>query len=227
MQPHHHLTSAKRWSCHELPEQLEPPADTLQSETTRPLASDANCPEFENRRRVQDVTLYKPSREELRKQSPQSVVHIGGPRSEKKELKKEKRKRGKESLRHRLEISGHRSKLERWKLRLKTIEDGLKGTNTFSICQTTTKTVKTGKILGFLTSGGGGSKKRSSSQPRRSVTGRIHAMNQPINSAAETDGKENSKISANGLSDHDAKEEDMVSGFLYDRLQKEPYRRKK
>ena len=52
-------------------------------------------------------------------------------------------------------------------------------------------------------------------------------MNQPINSAAETDGKENSKISANGLSDHDAKEEDMVSGFLYDRLQKEPYRRKK
>ena len=104
------------------------------------------------------------------------------------------------------------------KLRLKTIEDGLKG----SISQTTTKTEKSGKILGFLTSGGGGgSKKRSSSQPRGSITGRIHALNQPTNRAAETDGKENSKISANGLSDQDAKGEDMVSGFLYDRLQKE------
>ncbi|XP_013595442.1 PREDICTED: microtubule-associated protein 70-5-like [Brassica oleracea var. oleracea] len=107
---------------------------------------------------------------------------------------------------------------ERLKLRLKTIEDGLKG----SISQTTTKTEKSGKILGFLTSGGGGgSKKRSSSQPRGSITGRIHALNQPTNRAAETDGKENSKISANGLSDQDAKGEDMVSGFLYDRLQKE------
>nr|VDC82907.1 unnamed protein product [Brassica rapa] len=107
---------------------------------------------------------------------------------------------------------------ERLKLRLKTIEDGLKG----SISQTTTKTEKSGKILGFLTSGGGGgSKKRSSSQPRGSITGRIHALNQPISRAAETDGKENSKISANGLADQDAKEEDMVSGFLYDRLQKE------
>ncbi|KAG2263938.1 hypothetical protein Bca52824_071017 [Brassica carinata] len=107
---------------------------------------------------------------------------------------------------------------ERLKLRLKTIEDGLKG----SISQTTTKTEKSGKILGFLTSGGGGgSKKRSSSQPRGSITGRIHALNQPTNRAAETDGKENSKISANGLADQDAKGEDMVSGFLYDRLQKE------
>ncbi|RID72658.1 hypothetical protein BRARA_C04541 [Brassica rapa] len=107
---------------------------------------------------------------------------------------------------------------ERLKLRLKTIEDGLKG----SISQTTTKTEKSGKILGFLTSGGGGgSKKRSSSQPRGSITGRIHAVNQPINRVGETDGKENSKISANGLVDQDAKEEDMVSGFLYDRLQKE------
>ncbi|KAF3488310.1 hypothetical protein F2Q69_00056859 [Brassica cretica] len=107
---------------------------------------------------------------------------------------------------------------ERLKLRLKTIEDGLKG----SISQTTTKTEKSGKILGFLTSGGGGgSKKRSSSQPRGSITGRIHALNQPINRVVETDGKENSKISANGLADQDAKGEDMVSGFLYDRLQKE------
>ncbi|KAL0738125.1 hypothetical protein Bca4012_014335 [Brassica carinata] len=110
---------------------------------------------------------------------------------------------------------------ERLKLRLKTIEDGFKGPNTFSISPSTTKTEKSGKILGFLTSGGGGSKKRSTSQPRGSVTGRIHAINQPINRAAETDGKENSKISANGLFDQDAKEEDMVSGFLYDRLQKE------
>ncbi|KAF8096808.1 hypothetical protein N665_0301s0052 [Sinapis alba] len=111
---------------------------------------------------------------------------------------------------------------ERLKLRLKTIEDGLKGPNTFLISTTITKTEKSGKILGFLTSGSGGSKKRSSSQPRGSVTGRIHAINQPINRAAETDGKENSKISANGLlADQDAKGGDMVSGFLYDRLQKE------
>ncbi|KAJ4866530.1 Microtubule-associated protein 70-5 [Raphanus sativus] len=110
---------------------------------------------------------------------------------------------------------------ERLKLRLKTIEDGLKSPNMFCISRTTTKSEKSGKILGFLTSGGGGSKKRSSSQPRGSVTGRIHAVNQPINRAAETDGKENSKILTNGLSDQDAKEEDMVSGFLYDRLQKE------
>ncbi|KAF8044989.1 hypothetical protein N665_5847s0001 [Sinapis alba] len=110
---------------------------------------------------------------------------------------------------------------ERLKLRLKTIEDGLKGPNTSFIFTTTTKTEKTGKILGFLTSGSGGSKKRSSSQPRGSVTGRIHAINQPINRTAETDEKENSKISANGLlADQDAKGGDMVSGFLYDRLQK-------
>lgn len=109
------------------------------------------------------------------------------------------------------------------KLRLKTIEDGLKGQNT-------TKTEKSGKILGFLTSGGGGSKKRSISQPR----GRIYALNQSIKRVEESDGKENSEITANGLIDHHEEDgkrkaeedgnvdsEDTVSGFLYDRLQKE------
>ncbi|CAA7027351.1 unnamed protein product [Microthlaspi erraticum] len=118
---------------------------------------------------------------------------------------------------------------ERMKLRLKTIEDGLKGPNTFSVSTTTTKTEKSGKILGFLTSGGG-SKKRSTSQPRGSVTGRIHALNR----VAESDEKENSKVTANGLVDEHEEDdkrkaeedgnvdsEDMVSGFLYDRLQKE------
>lgn len=118
------------------------------------------------------------------------------------------------------------------KLRLKTIEDGLKGTNTFSVSPNT-KTEKSGKILGFLTSGGG-SKKRSTSQLRGSVTGRIHALNQPINGVAESDEKENSKVTTNGLTDQHEEEankkdeedgnvdsEDMVSGFLYDRLQKE------
>ncbi|VVB12766.1 unnamed protein product [Arabis nemorensis] len=109
---------------------------------------------------------------------------------------------------------------ERLKLRLKTIEDGLKGQNN-------TKTEKSGKILGFLTSGGGGSKKRSISQPR----GRIYALNQSINRVEESDGKENSEITANGLIEEDGKRkaeedgnvdsEDTVSGFLYDRLQKE------
>ncbi|KAF8083873.1 hypothetical protein N665_0748s0018 [Sinapis alba] len=121
---------------------------------------------------------------------------------------------------------------ERLKLRLKTIEDGLKGPNMFSVSPTTTKAEKSGKILGFLTSGGvGGSKKRSTSQPRGSLTGRIHSLNQPINRVEERDGKENSKVTSNGLSNlHEEEEqrkakedgnEDMVSGFLYDRLQKE------
>ncbi|KFK32193.1 hypothetical protein AALP_AA6G209500 [Arabis alpina] len=109
---------------------------------------------------------------------------------------------------------------ERLKLRLKTIEDGFKGQNT-------TKNEKSGKILGFLTSGGGGSKKRSTSQPR----GRIYALNHRV---TESDGKENTKITANGLTDQHEEDdkrkaeedgnvdsEDMVSGFLYDRLQKE------
>ncbi|XP_018448660.1 microtubule-associated protein 70-5 isoform X1 [Raphanus sativus] len=121
---------------------------------------------------------------------------------------------------------------ERLKLRLKTIEDGLKGSNMFSVSPTTAKAEKSGKILGFLTSGGGGgSKKRSISQPRGSLTGRIHALDQPINRGEERDGKENSKLTSNGSVDqqHEGKAEedgnvdsgDVVSGFLYDRLQKE------
>ncbi|KAH0942192.1 hypothetical protein HID58_001829 [Brassica napus] len=119
---------------------------------------------------------------------------------------------------------------ERLKLRLKTVEDGLKSPNMFTVSPTTTKAEKSGKILGFLTSGGGGSKKRSTSQPRGSITSRIHALNQPINRGEERDGKENSKVTSNGSADqHEGKaeedgnvdSEDMVSGFLYDRLQKE------
>ena len=119
---------------------------------------------------------------------------------------------------------------ERLKLRLKTIEDGLKCPNMLSVSPITTKAEKSGKILGFLTSGVGGSKKRSTSQPRGSLTGRIHALNQPINRGEERDGKENSKVTSNGSVDqHEGKaeedgnvdSEDMVSGFLYDRLQKE------
>ncbi|XP_010440039.1 PREDICTED: microtubule-associated protein 70-5 [Camelina sativa] len=121
---------------------------------------------------------------------------------------------------------------ERLKLRLKTIEDGLKGTNTFLVSPTT-KTEKSGKILGFLTSGGG-SKKWSNSQPRGSDTGRIHALDHPINRVVESNEKENSKITTNGLTDQHEEDgkgkteedgnvhfEDVVSGFLYDRLQKE------
>ncbi|KAG2238999.1 hypothetical protein Bca52824_089859 [Brassica carinata] len=120
---------------------------------------------------------------------------------------------------------------ERLKLRLKTIEDGLKGPNMFTVSPTTAKAEKPGKILGFLTSGvGGGSKKRSTSQPRGSLTGRIHALNQSINRVEERDGKENSKVTSNDSVDqHEGKAEengnvdsgDVVSGFLYDRLQKE------
>ncbi|CAN8324903.1 unnamed protein product [Cochlearia groenlandica] len=114
---------------------------------------------------------------------------------------------------------------ERLKLRLKTIEDGLKSQNMFSVSPTTTiKTEKSGKILGFLTSGGG-SKKRSTSQLPRgsSLTGRIYALNNMVNKVdEESDGKENSKVTNNNI-DQDGREdfEDMVSGLLYDRLQKE------
>ncbi|XP_018448665.1 microtubule-associated protein 70-5 isoform X3 [Raphanus sativus] len=93
---------------------------------------------------------------------------------------------------------------ERLKLRLKTIEDGLKGSNMFSVSPTTAKAEK---------------------------SGRIHALDQPINRGEERDGKENSKLTSNGSVDqqHEGKAEedgnvdsgDVVSGFLYDRLQKE------
>lgn len=59
-------------------------------------------------------------------------------------------------------------------------------------------------------------------------------MNQPIDRVGESDEMENSKITANGLTDQHEEDserkteedgnvysEDMVSGFLYDRLQKE------
>ncbi|ESQ55711.1 hypothetical protein EUTSA_v10024950mg [Eutrema salsugineum] len=143
-----------------------------------------------------------------------------------------------QKLKDKLAISERTAKAEsqlkeRLKLRLKTIEDGLKGPNKFSDSPTTTKTEKSIKILGFLTNGGG-SKKRSTSQPRGSLTGRIHALNQTIHRVPESDGKENSKVEANGLIDQHEEDgkrkaeedgnvdsEDMVSGFLYDRLQKE------
>ncbi|CAH8276318.1 unnamed protein product [Arabidopsis lyrata] len=139
-----------------------------------------------------------------------------------------------QKLKDKLSVSERTAKAEsqlkeRLKLRLKTIEDGLKGPNTCKVSPTT-KTEKSGKILGFLTSGGG-SKKRSTSG---SITGRIHALSQPIHIVSESDEKENSKISANDITDQHEEDgkrkaeedgnvdsEDMVSGFLYDRLQKE------
>ncbi|KAL0727689.1 hypothetical protein Bca4012_023782 [Brassica carinata] len=139
-----------------------------------------------------------------------------------------------QKLKDKLAISERTAKAEtqlkeRLKLRIKTIEDGLKGPNMFTVSPTTAE--KSGKILGFLTSGvGGGSKKRSTSQPRGSLTGKIHALNQPVNSVEERDEKENSKVTSNrSVDQHEGKGEedgnvdsgDVVSGFLYDRLQKE------
>ncbi|XP_010538457.1 PREDICTED: microtubule-associated protein 70-5 [Tarenaya hassleriana] len=145
-----------------------------------------------------------------------------------------------QKLKDKLAISERTAKAEaqlkeKLRLRLKTIEDSLKNPNTFSV---STKIEKTGKVLSFLS--------RSTSQPRGSMVIRSYALNQLCvskrsNKVADSDGKENSEIKANGSCVHgeesrkktDESDEngsgkgeeeasgDMVSGFLYDRLQRE------
>ncbi|XP_021766749.1 microtubule-associated protein 70-5-like [Chenopodium quinoa] len=149
---------------------------------------------------------------------------------------------------------------EKFKLRLKTLEEGLKHA---SSNESTPKNTNSNRILGFV-SNNTGPRKRSSSQPRGSViNSRSSPLHQPwlekVNSlenhnskeniakrslwgikTTNTDrfGKENSELVANtdvntGLTkdsnsavqgEMESKEigsEDAVSGFLYDRLQKE------
>lgn len=149
---------------------------------------------------------------------------------------------------------------EKFKLRLKTLEEGLKRA---SINEGTPKSSNSHRILGFV-SNNAGLGKRSSSQPRASViNSRSSPLHQPwmekVNSleshisreniakrslwgskTISTDpcGKENSELMANTevnaemskdsnsavqdeLESKEIVSEDMVSGFLYDRLQKE------
>lgn len=145
---------------------------------------------------------------------------------------------------------------EKFKLRLKTLEEGLRQVPGVSVNDKdcgSPKPDKSSNILGFLTSNGR-SKKRSTSQPRASSVGRS-SLQQPNataygkglwtsrNKVADSNEKENEEMKANvdanirkaaasadsaaDLAEAKSKEggngssEDFVSGFLYDRLQKE------
>ncbi|EXB29540.1 hypothetical protein L484_010598 [Morus notabilis] len=187
-------------------------------------------------------------------------------------------------LRDKLTVSERTAKAEaqlkeKFKLRLKTLEDGLKDVSSFSnntsaFCGSP-KTEKSSNILGFLTSTGG-LRKRSTSQPRGSTLSRNTLLQQPNldneivvgelkgantmrkknapgenllkkglwtsrNKIADIAEKENTDTKTNtnnsdtivsgelkskgSAGDTEAATnsdgEDMVSGFLYDRLQKE------
>ncbi|TYI27637.1 hypothetical protein ES332_A05G190700v1 [Gossypium tomentosum] len=157
---------------------------------------------------------------------------------------------------------------DKFKLRLKILEDGLKHISSISINPNASygspKPEKSINILGFLTSTGG-LKKRSTSQPRASTISTSSSLQRPRATSgenmvrkklwasrckvADSNEKENAEMKVNGDSsirkDGDTKDsaeiksnggsneqtgnrgiadsnaEDMVSGFLYDRLQKE------
>ncbi|KAL4280005.1 hypothetical protein GQ457_03G037410 [Hibiscus cannabinus] len=157
---------------------------------------------------------------------------------------------------------------EKFKLRLKILEDGLKHVSGISsnpnASQGSPKPEKSSNILGFLTSSSG-LRKRSTSQPRastiisssppqreRSASGENMLRKKlwaPRCKLADSNEKENAEMKvkrerdipeygdtkgsveiknngiSNGLSVYrgnvDSHAEDMVSGFLYDRLQKE------
>lgn len=149
---------------------------------------------------------------------------------------------------------------EKFKLRLKTLEEGLKHA---SCNESAPRTSNSHQILSFV-SNNAGPRKRSSSQPRGSmINSRSSPLNQPwmekVNSlenhisrdntekrtlwtsrtiSADRSGKENSELIANtdvntvmskdsnspvqqDMKSKDIGSEDVVSGFLYDRLQKE------
>ncbi|KAJ8770448.1 hypothetical protein K2173_017939 [Erythroxylum novogranatense] len=162
---------------------------------------------------------------------------------------------------------------ERFKMRLKTLEEGLKHASICSVNSNTlygcVKPEKTTNVLGFLTSNGD-IKKRSTSQPRGSTFSRNSPLHQPTTEigklndsfknkygAAENmlkrgiwaprskvidnNEKENTVVKANtdactdeckndnttnssevkNKGNNSSDNEDVVSGFLYDRLQKE------
>ncbi|KAM7266062.1 hypothetical protein ACFE04_003745 [Oxalis oulophora] len=148
---------------------------------------------------------------------------------------------------------------EKLKLRLGTLEEGLKTASNFTLLHGSPMAKKSHNILNFLTSSGG-LKKRSTSQPRGSTIGRISPLQQPngeniskrsiwpvANKIIESSGKENTEMKTNqetsvdkckdnaavvpkeikcneerqNKGDRNPKTEDIVSGFLYDRLQKE------
>ncbi|KAE7995227.1 hypothetical protein FH972_000048 [Carpinus fangiana] len=145
-------------------------------------------------------------------------------------------------LRDKLAISDRTAKAEaqlkdKLKLRLKIIEEGLKDVTSFSVNPNrfcgSPKTEKSSNFFGFLTSNGG-LRKRSTSQPRASTISRSSPLQQP-NVEPETAHVAAELKQANSLKkkyasgenmmrkdpQNKGNNEDVVSGFLYDRLQKE------
>ncbi|MBA0658973.1 hypothetical protein Goklo_011142 [Gossypium klotzschianum] len=176
-------------------------------------------------------------------------------------------------LKDKLSVSERTAKAEaqlkdKFKLRLKILEDGLNHVSSISINPNASygspKPEKSSNILGFLTSTSG-LKKRSTSQPRASTISTSSPLQRPRATSgenmvrkklwasrckvADSNEKENAEMKVNGDSnirkDGDTKDsaeiksnggsneqtgnrgiadsnaEDVVSGFLYDRLQKE------
>ncbi|XP_022724116.1 microtubule-associated protein 70-5-like [Durio zibethinus] len=169
---------------------------------------------------------------------------------------------------------------DKFKLRLKTLEDGLKHVSSFSVNPNAScgspKPEKSSNILGFLTSSGG-LRKRSTSQPRASTISGSSLLQRPSvengkanantgikqanslkkraasgenmlrknlwasrSKVADSNEKENAEMKVNtdinihkdddttgsneqtdNRGNADCNAEDVVSGFLYDRLQKE------
>ncbi|KAL3850958.1 hypothetical protein ACJIZ3_012840 [Penstemon smallii] len=160
-------------------------------------------------------------------------------------------------LKDKLAISDRAAKAEaqvkeKLKLRLKTLEEGLKHVTSFSKKTNGSPKVEKGNNLFCALSSTARAKKRSSSQPRGSTITKSSMPNQDSCASAETklnnsllqkslwasrniivdtSEKENAEIMKNTLVDlekYSSKEmansvdsDDMVSGYLYDRLQKE------
>ncbi|XP_047317138.1 microtubule-associated protein 70-5 [Impatiens glandulifera] len=134
-------------------------------------------------------------------------------------------------LRDKLVVSERTAKAEaqlkdKLKLRIKTLEDGLKN---MSASQ---KAVKSVPLFGFL-SGNSGTRKRSISQPISSIISspaiQLNVQDENLlrkslwttrNKVADCGEKENKEINENEMSEN-GDDDDIVSGFLYDRLQKE------
>ncbi|KAH1065906.1 hypothetical protein J1N35_030893 [Gossypium stocksii] len=176
-------------------------------------------------------------------------------------------------LKDKLSVSERTAKAEaqlkdKFKLRLKILEDGLNHVSSISINPNASygspKPEKSSNILGFLTSTSG-LKKRSTSQPRASTISTSSPLQRPRATSGENmvrknlwasrckfadsnekenaemkvngdtnirkdgDTKDSAEIKSNGGSNEqtgnrgiaDSNAEDMVSGILYDRLQKE------
>ncbi|KAM7265708.1 hypothetical protein ACFE04_003391 [Oxalis oulophora] len=94
---------------------------------------------------------------------------------------------------------------EKLKLRLGTLEEGLKTASNITLLHSSPMAIKSHNILNFLTSSGGVLKKRSTSQPRGSAIGTISPLQQPngeniskrTNKLIESNGKENTEMKTN------------------------------